>query len=112
VTGDKNWVGESAPVGTTVSYWLAEDASTVTLTITDVKTGEVFRHLEATGQMGTNRVHWNLRGDRTEQEGRGGFGGNQAPMAQTGTYRVTLTVNGQAYDQLVTVLEDIWMGQG
>ncbi len=112
VTGDKGWVGESAPVGTNISYWLTEDASDVTLTVADVKTGEVFRHLEATGLMGTNRVRWNLRGDRPEQQSGGGFGGNQAPVADPGTYRVTLTVNGQAYSRLVTVLEDIWMGRG
>ncbi|MEJ2204354.1 MAG: hypothetical protein P8170_09605 [Gemmatimonadota bacterium] len=112
VTGDKNWVGESAPEGTTISYWLAEDASTVTLTVTDVRTGEVFRHLEATSHAGTNRVQWNLRGDPREEEGQGGggFGGNQAPRAEPGTYRVTLTVNGRSYDQLVSVLEDLWLG--
>jgi hypothetical protein len=62
--------------------------------------------------MGTNRVRWNLRGDRPEQQSGSGFGGNQAPVADPGTYRVTLTVNGQAYSRLVTVLEDIWMGRG
>ena len=116
VTGDKNWTGESAPTGTAIQYWLAEDATGVELTITDLRTGDVFRQLEATGGMGTNRVQWNLRGDRPENEngqqgGGGGFGGgNQGPMATPGVYKVTLTVNGESYEQNVTVLEDIWMG--
>jgi photosystem II stability/assembly factor-like uncharacterized protein len=113
VTGDKTWRGESAPAGTAISYWLAAEASGVEITITDAVTGDVFRHMDGSGHMGTNRVQWNLRGDRPEngQQGGGGFGrGNQGPMAQPGIYRVTLTVNGQSYEQNVTVVEDIWMG--
>jgi hypothetical protein len=112
VTGDKNWTGESAPAGTAIAYWLAQDASAVEITITDTRTGEVFRQLEGTGHMGTNRVQWDLRGDRPEngQQGGGGFGrGNQGPMAEPGVYRVTLSVNGQSLDRNVTVLADIWM---
>lgn len=111
VTGDKNWVGEPAPEGTAITYWLAEATDDVTLTITDVRTGEVFRHLEATGLMGTNRIQWNLEGDEPEEgEGGGGFGGNNAPTAEPGYYRVTLTVNGVSHQQEVRVLEDVWMG--
>lgn len=114
VTGDKNWTGENAPAGTAIAYWLAADATGVEITITDVSTGEAFRHMEGTGRLGTNRVQWNLRGDRPEngqQGGGGGFGGgNQGPMAQPGIYKVTLTVNGQSYERNVTVLEDMWMG--
>jgi hypothetical protein len=57
-------------------------------------------------------VQWNLRGDRQEnaqQGGGGGFGRNQGPMATPGVYKVTLTVNGQSYDEMVTVLEDVWL---
>jgi hypothetical protein len=110
VTGDKNWTGENAPPGTAISYWLASGASGVDITITDLRTGEVFRRLEGTGRMGTNRVQWDLRGERPEngQQG-GGFGGNQRPTAEPGVYGVTLTVNGQSFQRNVTVLEDIWM---
>jgi photosystem II stability/assembly factor-like uncharacterized protein len=112
VTGDKNWRGESAQPGTAIHYWVAEASDDVTLTITDIRTGEVFRHLQATGQMGTNRVQWDLRGDPPEngQQG-GGFGGNQTPTAEPGVYRVTLSVNGQSQERMVTVLEDIWLDQ-
>jgi photosystem II stability/assembly factor-like uncharacterized protein len=113
VPGDKNWVGESAPRGTAIHYWLAQDESDVVLTVSDVLSGEVFRHLQATGHMGTNRVQWDLRGDRPEngQQGGGGFGRGQGPMAEPGVYRVTLTVGGESHEQLVTVLEDVWLNE-
>ena len=44
--------------------------------------------------------------------GGGGFGGPQAPVAEPTVYRVTLTVDGEEFTQLVTVLEDVWMGEG
>ena len=56
VTGDKNWTGESAPAGTAISYWLVDRASDVSITISDVVTGEAFRTLEGTGMAGMNRV--------------------------------------------------------
>ena len=39
-----------------------------------------------------------------------GFGGPQAPVAGVGTYRVTLMVDGEEFSELVSVLEDVWMG--
>lgn len=111
VPGDHVWTGESAPFGTAVHYWLDRDREDVALTVTDTRTGEVFRNLDATGLRGTNRIQWDLRGDPPEngqQQGFGGFGGNQRPLATPGVYRVTLTVGGASYTRNVTVLEDIW----
>ena len=114
VTGDKVLRGDNASPGTAIHYHLADDvdADDVSLTVSDVVTGEVFRGLEATGREGINRVRWDLRGNVPEGETGGGFfGGPQAPVAEPGTYRVTLTVNGGEFSRLVTVLEDVWMGQ-
>ncbi len=112
VTGDKNWVGESAPPGTAIAYRLADDARSVTVTISDAVSGEVFRTMDGTTVAGLNRVQWDLRGDAPENGGGrggggGGFGG--APSADPGIYRVTLTVDGDDYETLLTVLEDRWL---
>lgn len=115
VAGDKNWTGENAPPGTAIHYYLAGAASgPVRITISDPITGEAFRTLEGTGARGLNRVQWDLRGERPEQTaggGGGGGGGNQAPVAAPGTYRVTLSVNGQEHHTTVRVLMDHWLGQ-
>ena len=117
VTGDKVLRGDNAPPGTAIHYHLSDDvdADDVSLTVTEVVTGEVFRDLEATGHEGINRVRWDLRGNVPEDAPGGGgfgFGGPQAPVAGPGTYRVTLTVDGEEFSELVTVLEDVWMGEG
>ena len=117
VTGDKVLRGDNALPGMAIHYYLADemDAGDVSLTVTDVASGEVFRDLEATGQEGINRVQWDLEGNMPEDApagGGGGFGGPQAPVAEPGVYRVTLTVDGEEMTQTVRVLEDGWMGEG
>lgn len=112
VTGDKVLVGDNALPGTAIHYWLGDDtdADDVSLTVTEVATGEVFRDLEVTGQEGINRVQWDLRGNMPEEATGGGFGGPQAPVAGPGLYRVTLEVDGEEFSEMVTVVEDVWMG--
>ena len=117
VTGDKVLRGDNALPGMAIHYYLADemDAGDVSLTVTDLATGEVFRDLEATGHEGINRVQWDLEGNEPEDApagGGGGFGGPQAPVAEPGVYRVTLTVDGEEFTRMVTVLEDVWMGEG
>ena len=114
VTGDKVLRGDNALPGTAIHYYLSDDvdADEVSLTVSDVVTGEVFRDLEATGHEGINRVQWDLRGNVPEGQTGGGFGGPQAPVAGVGIYRVTLVVDGEEFSELVTVLEDVWMGEG
>jgi len=137
VTGSKNFLGESAPAGTAITYFLANAApGEVKITITDLATGEVFRTMTGTNLQGTNRVQWNLCSDpRPAQPGQGGFGGfggggcggvgggggggaggagagrpqRVARAATPGAYKVSLTVNGKTYEKGVSVLEDVWM---
>jgi len=115
VTGDKNWIGESAAEGTAIHYALREAAvGEVTITISDPVTGEAFRTLVGTKNRGMNRVQWDLRGEeppRQEGGGGGGFGGNRAPVAPPGEYLVTLSVNGQEFLTTLQVLTDHWLGQ-
>jgi photosystem II stability/assembly factor-like uncharacterized protein len=121
VTGHKNFLGENPEVGTAIQYWLKEaPRGDVTLTVTHVQSGAVFRKLNPTKDVGLNRVQWNLRADRPPRPegaqqggGGGGFGGggqNQGPAAEPGLYRVTLTVDGRNYSADVRVLEDVWLG--
>ena len=109
--------GDNAQPGTAIQYYLSDetDAGDVSLTVTDVATGEVFRDLEAhrsrghqPGAVGSGGEH---AGGRTLRRRRR-VGGPQAPVAEPGVYRVTLTVDGEGFTQLVTVLEDVWMGEG
>jgi hypothetical protein len=120
VTGDKNFRGEGAPAGTAISYYLRGPSSDVKLTITDLRTGQVFRDLTPTREGGMNRVQWNLRGNAPpNQAGRGGGGGGgggggqgaQGPLAQPGNYRLTLTVAGKEMTRILTVLEDRWLNE-
>ena len=88
----------------------------MSITISDVVTGEAFRTLEGTGMAGMNRVRWDLRGDRPQTDGGrrgGGFGrgGNQGPPAHPGIFRVQVSVDGDDYYTTVRVLEDIWLGR-
>jgi hypothetical protein len=114
VTGDKNWTGENAPAGTAIHYWLKDEIDgDVEVTITNPVTGEVVRTIDGTGEMGLNRIQWDLRGSPPAagggRGGRGGGRGRQGQLASTGVYRVQLTVDGESYYTTVAVLEDIWM---
>ncbi len=114
MTGSKNWVGESAPAGTAIQYWLNDEVDgDVQVTISNPVTGEVVRTIEGTGARGLNRIQWDLRGSPPAagggRGGRGGGRGRQGQLTSTGIYRVQLTVGGESYYTTVTVLEDIWM---
>jgi photosystem II stability/assembly factor-like uncharacterized protein len=130
MTGSKVWRGESAPIGSAISYYLKAAApGAVRVTITDLASGEVFRTLTAPATAGLNRVQWDLCSDRRPGPGGGGFGGGGgacggggfggggggggqqgvARLAKAGVYRVTLTVGGKEYSRNLTVLEDTWM---
>jgi len=114
ITGQMVFVGENAPAGTSINYWLKAAASgPVKISISDIN-GRVVRELDGTALQGINRVQWNLAptpqpgvGGRGGGGGGGGFGGGGAVPA--GTYRVTLTVGSATQSKLLTILEDRWM---
>ncbi|HEY9383982.1 MAG TPA: hypothetical protein VIP80_10735, partial [Gemmatimonadales bacterium] len=118
--GQKVFIGENPPRGTTINYYLKTAAmGDVKLTITDVN-GRVIRNLEGSKNAGLNRVEWNLSPNPPPRPagaagggggGGGGFGGFGAlQTVDPGTYIVTLTVDGRSYSKPVSVLQDIWMG--
>jgi len=117
VTGDKNWLGENAPPGTAIQYYLKGAAGgPVKITVADAVTGQVFRNLDGTGHQGLNRVQWDLRGNAREggrggRAGGGGFGRFRAPEAHPGVYRITVSVDGHDYTTTVNVLADAWLNE-
>jgi hypothetical protein len=113
VGGQKVFVGENAPRGTAIHYYLkSEPAGDVRITVADA-TGKIVRNLEGPGKAGINRVLWNLAPNPPPgDQGRGGGGRGAAPPAvEPGTYVVTLNVGGKTYAKPVTVLQDRWLGE-
>ena len=112
--GQKIFVGENAPRGAPIHYYLKSAAAgDVKIAIADAA-GRVIRNLDGTRRAGINRVMWNLAPNPpANAQGRGGGGGRGgAPQSvDAGTYIVTLNVGGKAYTKPVTVLQDRWLGE-
>ncbi|HYM24601.1 MAG TPA: hypothetical protein VEU08_15395, partial [Vicinamibacterales bacterium] len=113
VGGQKVFVGENAPRGTYISYYLKSAASgDVKIAISDIN-GRVLRNIDGTKQAGINRVLWNLAPNPPQNaDGRGGFGGGRGGVGQAvpeGTYLVTLEVGGKKLTKPVSVLADRWL---
>lgn len=133
-----NFRGESRAPGVHISYYLQRDvAGDVTIQVFDGT--RVIADVQGPKTAGVHKVLWTMQGRREAgpgeaagRGGRGGFGGGRggrgggAPAVTTfpaaapgsvlstvapGTYRVVLTVNGQAYEQTATILADHWTGR-
>ncbi len=114
VGGQRVFVGENAPRGAAISYYLKSPAAgDVKISIAD-PTGRVIRTLDGSREAGLNRVQWNLSPTATPGGGGGGGGGfgfGGAPPVEPGTYLVTLSVAGRTLTKPVTVLQDRWLGE-
>ena len=114
VGGQKVFVGENAPRGAFINYYLKSAATgDVKISIADAS-GRVVRTLDGTKQAGVNRVVWNLAPNPPPGQQGGGFGGGRggAPAAvEPGTYIVTLNAAGKTLVKPVTVLQDRWLGE-
>jgi photosystem II stability/assembly factor-like uncharacterized protein len=112
VGGQKVFVGENAPRGASINYYLkAAAAGDVKISIADV-TGRVVRTLDGPKQAGINRVVWNLApapapGQQGPFFGRGGF----TPTVEPGTYVVTLETAGKKITKPLQVLQDRWLAE-
>ena len=115
-TGHKYFSGPNPPYGAVISYYLKAKPGKdqkVTLTVADAS-GKKIREVEIkNAEAGVNRASWDLRYDPAfkvarEQESEwdeyyfGGFG----PMAQPGTYTLTLTVDKTSVSKPVVVEDD------
>jgi photosystem II stability/assembly factor-like uncharacterized protein len=113
VGGQKVFIGENAPRGTSIDYYLKSAASgDVKISIADA-TGKVVRTLDGTKHAGINRVLWNLAPNPPANPPAGGGGGRggQPPAVDAGTYIVTLTAAGKTMVKPVTVVEDRWLNE-
>jgi hypothetical protein len=110
--GQKVFVGENAPRGAAISYYLKSAASgDVKITITDV-TNHVVRTLDGTKSAGINRVWWNLAPAPPAGAPAGGFGGGRGGFGTTvepGTYMVTLETAGKKITKPLVVQQDRWL---
>jgi photosystem II stability/assembly factor-like uncharacterized protein len=124
---DDPTVGENPEYGASITYYLKAAASApVTATILDAK-GGVVRTLAGTGRAGFNRVHWDLRGEPSNEirmrtsptlpaphvrlgpEGwrpPAGGGASITILQPPGTYTVKLSAGGRELTQPVVVRKD------
>ena len=132
IGGQKNFVGQNAPRGTAITYYLKSPATQATLSIIDAQ-GRTLCTTDAPKASGIQRVEWALGAPKlapaTPAEGGGGAapagppdttcsavpggrGGGLGPAASTvvapGAYTAKLTVNGQTFSQQIDVQEDRW----
>ena len=116
VGGQKVFVGENAPRGAAISYYLKAPAGgDVKISIADI-TGRVLRTIDGTKTAGINRVVWNLTPATAPAQPGGGFAGFGAGrggfgVVEPGTYLVTLEVGGKKLTKPVQVLQDRWLGE-
>src|SRR4029453_7376180 len=103
VGGQKNFIGENAPRGAAINYYLkSAPGGDVKISIADVN-GRVIRTLDGPKKAGISRVMWNLTGAPPQGQGggnAGGFGGGGGrggggAAVEPGTYIVTLEVGGK-----------------
>jgi hypothetical protein len=128
VGGQRVFIGENAPRGTYIDYYLKSAAAgDVRISIAD-GAGKTIRTIDGTKQQGINRVLWNLAPDAATA-GAGGAGraggaaapgtaaaagagrGGQPQSVEPGTYIVTLSVGGRTFTKPVSVLQDRWLGE-
>lgn len=115
VGGQKHFIGENAPGGAAISYYLKSAAGgDVKISIADVN-GRVLRTLDGAKTAGINRVTWNLAaaavpGQQGSFGGGGGRGGAGAAV-EPGTYVVTLEVAGKKFTKPLQVLQDRWLNE-
>jgi photosystem II stability/assembly factor-like uncharacterized protein len=113
VGGQKVFIGENAPRGAAISYYLKSAASgDVKITIADAN-GRVIRTLDGPKAAGINRVTWNLAPQPAAGQPAGGFGGGRggAGAVEPGTYVVTLDVAGKKFTKPLQVLQDRWLNE-
>ncbi|MFI5233531.1 MAG: WD40/YVTN/BNR-like repeat-containing protein [Gemmatimonadales bacterium] len=137
VGGQKLFVGENAPRGTAISYYLKAGAGSVEVSISDEQ-GHMLCKSEGEKSAGIHKVQWSLVEPlRAPAGGRGGAGAGRGGAAtppdpsctaatnargggggrggagglQPGNYTATLTVDGKTMTKPVQLLEDIWMNE-
>ncbi len=103
---DRNqFSGQNPYNGTRIMYSIGERANSATVVITDIR-GEEIREFEAETGLGLHVIEWNLsRAQRGRATGQfRNFGGGR--QIASGTYLITLTVDGEEFKQPLEVVDD------
>ena len=108
-SGTRKFTGTNRSSSAALQYSLGKSAREVQLMITDVK-GDIIREFdELETKKGLHTVDWDLRrssGNQGARRGGGsrrGFGG---PAVSSGTYLVTLKVDGQTFKETMEIISD------
>jgi photosystem II stability/assembly factor-like uncharacterized protein len=115
VGGQKVFVGENAPRGAAINYYVKSGGGDAKISIADVN-GHTIATLTGPATPGIHRVMWNLAPTPPpgqQQGGRGGFGGGRGGFGgvEPGTYIVTLEAGGKKLTKPVEVLQDRWLNE-
>jgi S1-C subfamily serine protease/photosystem II stability/assembly factor-like uncharacterized protein len=111
----RKFIGQNPPRGVFVDYQLGEAAKAVSLKIVDATGKPVREFTNAPKAAGFHRVSWAVNRGTGEaipspaaggRGGRGGFTGAGGAPVLAGQYRVSLTVDGKEFSQMVTVEND------
>ncbi len=109
---DKRFKRSNPPIGSTISYYLKNNASSaVKIEILDI-TGTVLRDLEGPGEAGYHKVFWDFRknppkkrGSESQQSMQQRFR-RRAPMVGPGEYLVRLTAGEKVLSTRLVVEQD------
>ena len=116
IGGQKNFIGENAPRGAAINYYLKSAAdNSAKISIADVN-GRMIATLDGPKTAGIHRVIWNLSPappPGMQEAGRGGGGSGRGGFGavDAGTYIVTLEVGGKKYTKPLQVLQDRWLNE-
>ncbi|HUI55520.1 MAG TPA: hypothetical protein VLY04_11140 [Bryobacteraceae bacterium] len=111
VLGNRVWVAPNKPYGSILTYYLANRADSVNITVSD-SSGRTLQSFQGPGNAGLNRAVWGLREDICQapvagRGGRGGRGGSGVgPRVLPGEYRVRLKANGETVETTAAVRLD------
>jgi hypothetical protein len=112
---NRAFVGENPPSGASIYYSLPKRSREVSIKVSNAL-GQTVREIRGPGEAGLHRVGWDLTIVPPRERGAGGPGGGQrgggaaalgrTAVATSGTYKVTLTVDGQEFAQELRLVND------
>jgi hypothetical protein len=109
IWGDGFFTAKNPPFGAVIQYWVREySPDEVSIEIADAQR-RIVRKLKGPAGPGFNRVTWDLKPEKEERLGEGGWGA-QPELVPPGEYTVTMKVKGledQKAKLLVTALEGV-----
>jgi hypothetical protein len=126
IGGQKVFIGQNAPRGTAISYYLKSGANDVKVSVVDGQ-GRTLCTTDGDKSAGIHKVQWGLTAPMLGGGGGGGFGGGQGGTPDTscggggggggrgggganaitpGTYTAKVVINGQSYTKAFEVLDD------